>query len=214
MNSWKYLKGFGTQIQPSAVILGARQLCIEKPVDALVADYRAAGLNRQPLGHLLRRPACAQSGQDRGAQLPLAFQLRAAPPPGAGLLIRTGGCVGPLGSLNSGLSREQSSMARDPELLQFAGARPTCLEDLQSNTALQGKAVCTFSPWQHLCKLVLHLICESRVSRGSRAGNLGVQAPCSRQLSSEVSDSIRSGVENVPLTADHTAGVLFYRGAL
>lgn len=170
MNSWKYLKGFGTQIQPSAVILGARQLCIEKPADALVADYRAAGLNRQPLGHL--------------------------------------------GSLNSGLSREQSSMARDPELLQFAGARPTCLEDLQSNTALQGKAVCTFSPWQHLSKLVLHLICESRVSRGLRAGNLGVQAPCSRQLSSEVSDSIRSGVENVPLTADHTAGVLFYRGAL
>ena len=60
---------------------------------------------------------------------------------------------------------EQLTMARDPDLQRFAGARIRRHVVGQFHTVLQWRSVCIGIPWQHLNK-VLHFVCELRESRG------------------------------------------------
>jgi len=76
------------QVQAPRTVVGSADLIIDEAIDALMTDA-GRGLGAvQPTGDLLGRPAAAEAIQHEVAQLGIAFQARALPAPGGGLLLR------------------------------------------------------------------------------------------------------------------------------
>jgi len=86
------------QIVAPAIVLGAGDLGVDEAIDALVGDHLAPLLQGEPAGDLLGRPTACEPLNDGGSQALIAFQARALPPPGAGLLVGVAGSVPDLGA--------------------------------------------------------------------------------------------------------------------
>ena len=62
------------QVVSPPLVLRARKLPVEEPVDALVGDDPPARLHRKPPGHLLRRPALCEMGEHPGSERSVPLQ--------------------------------------------------------------------------------------------------------------------------------------------
>ena len=86
--------GFGVrEIVPPGIGFRPGDLGVEEAVDGFVGDNRPPGVAGEAPGHLLGGPALLEVGEDCGAKGGIAVQLGAAPPAGAGLLLRIAGLV-------------------------------------------------------------------------------------------------------------------------
>src|SRR5277367_2878832 len=81
------------QITPPTIVFGASELGVNEAIDALVGNYLAALFTLEPARDLLGRPTACEPLNDGGPQALIAFQARAFPAPGAGLLIGVTGFV-------------------------------------------------------------------------------------------------------------------------
>ena len=156
------------------VVLDPGLLPVDEPVDALVAEHPAPRFPGQPLRDLLRRPPPGKPRQHAIPQGRVPFQPGPPPPPAVGRLLGVVGCVAPGGDAVAASAPEPPSMARDPELQQFAAATYLRLVGGQSETAHSQTRACT--PCQHLT-LVLHFVCEFSESRGAVEGRGAPHAP-------------------------------------
>src|SRR5512139_2287416 len=80
------------QVVPPAEVVGAPDLSIDEPVDRLIADDLAFAFLFESTGHLGRRPALHEPGENLLLQIGIAQQSTAFPAPALGLLI----CIGRL----------------------------------------------------------------------------------------------------------------------
>ena len=71
-------------------ILGAPDLGIDKPIDRLIADDLASVFFLQSTGHLGRRPALPQPGENLFLKIGIAQQSTAFPATALGLLVGVG----------------------------------------------------------------------------------------------------------------------------
>jgi len=78
--------GAGQVVAPGAVV-GAADLGVDEAVDALMADGERGLLLLEAAGDLFRGPTVLEAIEDELAQLGVAFQARATPAAGAGLLL-------------------------------------------------------------------------------------------------------------------------------
>src|SRR5438093_9270502 len=76
------------QVMSPAIVLGATDLRIDKPIDRFIADDRTSVLSLQSASDLGRRPALSQPLQDLGLKRGLTKQLDSAPAPAFSLLFR------------------------------------------------------------------------------------------------------------------------------
>ena len=81
------------QIVAPGVVILPEQLMVDEPVDGLMGDDSLAGLKGEASGHLLRRPALFETGEDLVPQSAVPVQLGATPSAGAGLLVGIDGLV-------------------------------------------------------------------------------------------------------------------------
>ena len=81
------------QVAPPGVVLLPRHLGVDEPVDALMGDDPPTLVQRETPGHLRRRPARAQTGEDLFPQGTVPLQPGAPPTTGVGLLVCIAGLV-------------------------------------------------------------------------------------------------------------------------
>ena len=81
------------QVVPPGVVLLPGHLGVDEPVDALMGDDPSPLVQRETPGHLRRRPARAQTGENLLAQRTVPLQPGAPPTTGVGLLVCVAGLV-------------------------------------------------------------------------------------------------------------------------
>src|SRR5207249_5204403 len=76
------------QVVSPAIVFGAPDLQIDKPIDRFIADDRTSVLSLQSASHLGRRPALSQPLQDLGLKRRLTKQSASPPATAFSLLFK------------------------------------------------------------------------------------------------------------------------------
>src|SRR5437867_8865967 len=153
------------QVVSPAIVLGATDLRIDKPIDRFIADDRTSVLSLQSASDLGRRPALSQPLQDLGLKRRLTKQTASPPATAFSLLFSIDRLIVHFSATVAFEFTRYSRWRTIHSCRDFADCFPGLAIPGNRATLFQTKAVHIFVPSQHLIQKVLHFVCEFRASR-------------------------------------------------